>query len=552
MRKNVIVTALFWLLAATAHAQPTGTEQVMPRRFRISFAVTGSSQPALTVDGESLFRNMTALRPACLNFANNVICNSPQLRLATRYDSDTSVAIVEATDEFNLQFTRPSQTALTGEFQLGGWATLYENGWSWPGVSSAPPVAPAFRIRLYYDTALSALRYSYNGGAYTSLSTANIPATTTANFFFAGPASGGAAAPAFRAMVLDDIPNGLITFAKWNQNGCATGNIPKWNGSAWACAGDDTSPGGTSWLTTGNTAGAAGTFLGTLDNFSFDFRTNNAVWGTLNTNGNLNITQTGGRLSIPNTLMSANHGIDIAQTGAAARYWKMGGITACTGLCVSGATEASIYFDLDDSRIYVTEGSGSPVRVTGQAPTLTMPPGFTVTGSGTPTITVAYEGSNGKTWHQWTASQGVQPSTNFATFDVRNDHPVLDFNDAVSDTVHFEAIMPEEYDGGNINVQIRWLSTAATAGDVRWECSIESLSTDYDADSFGTAVLVTTTTNAVAGIVATSSCVHDTAGELDSVAAGMSYRVRIRRIGTDAADTMTSDAELVGVQVRKN
>ena len=39
-------------------------------------------------------------------------------------------------------------------------------------------------------------------------------ANQTANYIWAGPVSGGAAAPTFRAMVADDVPNALITYAK--------------------------------------------------------------------------------------------------------------------------------------------------------------------------------------------------------------------------------------------------------------------------------------------------------------------------------------------------
>jgi hypothetical protein len=52
--------------------------------------------------------------------------------------------------------------------------------------------------------------------------------TQTAGTVFAGPASGSDAQPAFRAIVFGD----------WASNSCTSGQIPKYNGSAWAC-GDD-------------------------------------------------------------------------------------------------------------------------------------------------------------------------------------------------------------------------------------------------------------------------------------------------------------------------
>ncbi len=57
-----------------------------------------------------------------------------------------------------------------------------------------------------------------------------------ANTFLAGPTSGGAASPTFRALSLADIP----------QSGATSGQVIKWNGSAWAPAAD-AGGGGATW-----------------------------------------------------------------------------------------------------------------------------------------------------------------------------------------------------------------------------------------------------------------------------------------------------------------
>lgn len=41
-----------------------------------------------------------------------------------------------------------------------------------------------------------------------------------------------------------EITNGTIVFADWASNSCATNDVPKWSGSAWACATDQTGSGG--------------------------------------------------------------------------------------------------------------------------------------------------------------------------------------------------------------------------------------------------------------------------------------------------------------------
>jgi hypothetical protein len=71
------------------------------------------------------------------------------------------------------------------------------------------------------------------------------------------------------------IANGAIAFADWAQNGCTANQIPKWNGTAWACAADaDTDTVG--WALTGNAGTVAGTsYLGTSDDVALDIRVNN-------------------------------------------------------------------------------------------------------------------------------------------------------------------------------------------------------------------------------------------------------------------------------------
>jgi len=49
--------------------------------------------------------------------------------------------------------------------------------------------------------------------------------------------SGTVALPA-GAIDSTEIANGSLLFADWNQNGCTTNQVAKWNGTAWACATD--------------------------------------------------------------------------------------------------------------------------------------------------------------------------------------------------------------------------------------------------------------------------------------------------------------------------
>lgn len=118
------------------------------------------------------------------------------------------------------------------------------SGLDWSGLTTgaAPPLSAADNGLIFYDKTLQKFRYSANGAAYADLVNAGgggtvssvglaLPsfitvsgspvtgsgtltgtlATQAANVVFAGPVSGGAATPAFRALVAADMPSGTGT-----------------------------------------------------------------------------------------------------------------------------------------------------------------------------------------------------------------------------------------------------------------------------------------------------------------------------------------------------
>lgn len=441
----------------------------------------------------------------------------------------------------NLTFNG-SATAET--LNLGGWTRLRL-------MTPAPAVSLAGEARWYFDGVN--IRISENGGAYriigagngtvtsVGLSTPGLifnvtgsPVTTTgtltlnlntqaANTALWGPTTGAAATPTFRTMVPADIPAATVAFSHWQSNSCATGNIPKWNGTAWACAGDDTSPGGSSWLTSGSTLGATGAKLGSLDLFGYDFVMNNVSWGTVSTSGNLTVH---GLVISDQTTSHAFQSATVSG-GTSFGYYKFQNRTApVSGPGLPAANEAVLYMDSSDGHVYLREGTAAAFRV----------------GS--------FAGAT-QTYVQWSAKQATQPTAGFATFDLRNDHPILAFADAVTSAALFEGVMPEQWDGTTLEIQFFWTGTVTT-GNVRWECAMErdDTATDIDADSFGTVVLVTTTTGTTAGQVRSTVCSMSTGAIRDNVLAGEAFRIRLRRIGADGADTMAGTAQLVVLQVR--
>ena len=458
----------------------------------------------------------------------------------------------------NLQTFPRIRMTFTGSASV---PTLEANGWWVFHTSGAtPPVSAAGDAHLYFNGTNWLI--SENGGAFhvmgPSLPTSVFTSTgafqtQTANTLFAGPTSGGAAVPTFRAMVANDITAGIVSFSHWASNSCTANQIPKRNAgnTAWVCAADDTSVGGTAWVTGGNTLGAGTAKIGSLDAFGYNFVANNSSWMTVSGSGNPTIHSQ----FISDFTSTSLHAFSTSSTsgGSSFGYYKFGQRAAPVSgdSAFPGGSESVIYMDSSDSRLYVKEGTNSPTRISGQGggTSLSMPTGFNVAGSGSSSITVTY---GVHTWVQWRAAEALQPTSSFANFDIRNDHTVLEFTDGNSDAALFEGVMPDEYDGNTFDVTIRWAAVSATTGNVRWECSVErnDSATDIDADSFGTTVAVTTAVLGTAGFVQQTSCTMNTSGTRDSLAAGETFRIKVRRLGADAADTATGSMHVLNVRMR--
>lgn len=144
------------------------------------------------------------------------------------------------------------------------------------------------------------------------------------------------------------------------------------------------------------------------------------------------------------------------------------------------------------------------------------------------------------------------PSTSFATFDARNGHPVLDF--ATGESAIFTGIMPRNYAGGGVTIAVHYAMSSATANAVAWETAFERIGDqqqDIDSDGFATAQSGgDVTVPATSGLVDVASTVHTDGAEMDSVAVGETFRLKLTRAtpsGTDA----TGDAELAAVEIRE-
>lgn len=143
------------------------------------------------------------------------------------------------------------------------------------------------------------------------------------------------------------------------------------------------------------------------------------------------------------------------------------------------------------------------------------------------------------------------PTSGYATLDVRGQFVVLDFDASANEQAQFHAVVPRHYRGGGIQVLVSWTSTSATSGNAKLRVELTRLTTGGNLDSLpsvgGTADLVVVAP-ATSGNVGVATFADLAVSDL---AAGEMLLVRMTRLATDGADTMTGDLELIAVEVKE-
>lgn len=162
--------------------------------------------------------------------------------------------------------------------------------------------------------------------------------------------------------------------------------------------------------------------------------------------------------------------------------------------------------------------------------------------------------ATGNTLLIFTPQHNEPPSSAFATLDARNRHLVLDFDDSTDEAAVFRGILPRNYGGGGITVYLHWAATSATTGNCIWDVSFERIGEgqqDIDADGFAAVQSVTATAPGTSGHLDIASIAFTDGGQMDSVAVGEGFRLKVNRDANNASDTMTGDAELWGVELKE-
>lgn len=161
--------------------------------------------------------------------------------------------------------------------------------------------------------------------------------------------------------------------------------------------------------------------------------------------------------------------------------------------------------------------------------------------------------ASGDTLAVFTPQMNEPPSSNYATLDTRNLHPVLDFDDTTDESAVFSHVMPRAYSGSGVTIYIHYAMSTATDSTVDWDACFERIGDqqlDIDADSFAAVNSVDdTVVPATSGNVDVVSIAFTNGADMDSVAAGEGFRLKITRDATN--DTATGDAELRFVEIKE-
>lgn len=162
--------------------------------------------------------------------------------------------------------------------------------------------------------------------------------------------------------------------------------------------------------------------------------------------------------------------------------------------------------------------------------------------------------ASGDTLCVFVPTDNEPPTAAYATIDTRNAHPCLDFDAAGTEVAVFTAVLPRNYAGGGVTVSLRWSASSATSGNVVWNGYVERIddeSLDIDADSFAAAQIATAAAPGTSGQVQYTDIAFTHGAQMDSLAVGELFRLSVQRNGVSGSDTMTGDAELLGVEIRE-
>jgi hypothetical protein len=146
-------------------------------------------------------------------------------------------------------------------------------------------------------------------------------------------------------------------------------------------------------------------------------------------------------------------------------------------------------------------------------------------------------------------TSGAVGPTQIETATNKQNLVVLDFPDAITSYASFSVDMPTDWDGSTVTAEFEWTNANSVSNSVRWQIEGRAYGDSENIDqAWGAAQAVTDAYGAsVNNFRRTSPTPALTLAA--AVAGGQRAIFRVARLGADAADTLASDARLLGVRV---
>jgi hypothetical protein len=166
--------------------------------------------------------------------------------------------------------------------------------------------------------------------------------------------------------------------------------------------------------------------------------------------------------------------------------------------------------------------------------------------------------ASGQTLLHFESSDATAPRPDYvaATPDVRNGHPVLDFDAVQHEYAEFNGMLPRHYGGAGITFMFVWSATLATSGQIVWAVQFERNAViDGDIENFGPwAGSAEVLTSPEPGVPTYTDVVVAPAG-LGGILPGEHFRIRVARY-VDYPPGYTpppfvGDAELWSIELRE-
>lgn len=147
----------------------------------------------------------------------------------------------------------------------------------------------------------------------------------------------------------------------------------------------------------------------------------------------------------------------------------------------------------------------------------------------------------------------VPPTSAFATLDIRNYHPVLDFGEELTEEAIFNAVMPQHYEENGVTIYIHYSMTTAANKKIQFTTQFERIGDqqqDIDSDSFALGSATgSITVPGTSGLVDIITTTH-TNLQIDGILVGEGFRLKVilSNIGGSGA---SGDTELLFVEIKE-